>query len=119
MSVKRATGRVRTAASSGIVILGAALAVAIGATDLMSRVAARGGQQPAEANGIAPEALAQIQALLAEINAGDSSIVPAVYSAAAAQSLKAATFDRAALGARGLPYERLDQLTIDLLLGAA
>jgi xylose isomerase len=32
-------------------------------------------------------------------------------------SLKARTFDRVALGARGLSYERLDQLTVDLLLG--
>jgi xylose isomerase len=61
---------------------------------------------------------AEIQALLAEIHAGDPALVPAAYSTDAARSLKAANFDRAALGARGLPYERLDQLTVDLILGA-
>lgn len=62
---------------------------------------------------------AEIQALLAEINADDGSL-PAWsggYSAAKAETLKAHRFDRAALGARGLPYERLDQLTVELLLG--
>ena len=34
-----------------------------------------------------------------------------------AAALKAESFDRQALGARGLPYERLDQLTVELLLG--
>ncbi|MDZ4719484.1 MAG: xylose isomerase [Roseiflexaceae bacterium] len=58
----------------------------------------------------------EIQALLAEINAGDQA--PLVYSKEAAAALKASSFDRKALGARGLGYERLDQLTVDLLLGA-
>jgi xylose isomerase len=58
---------------------------------------------------------AEIQALLAEINSGDQSAP--VYSKAAAQALKERSFDRKALGARGLPYERLDQLTVELLLG--
>jgi xylose isomerase len=58
----------------------------------------------------------EIQALLAEINAGDQT--PLVYSKEAAAALKASAFDRKALGARGLGYERLDQLTVDLLLGA-
>jgi xylose isomerase len=57
----------------------------------------------------------EIQALLAEINAGDQS--PLAYSKAAAADLKAREFDRTALGARGLGYERLDQLTVELLLG--
>lgn len=39
------------------------------------------------------------------------------YSAAKAAALKAHTFDRQALGVRNLAYERLDQLTVDLLLG--
>ena len=60
----------------------------------------------------------EIQAPLAEINAGETQVVPAVYSAEAARNLKAVSFDRVALGARGLPYERLDQLTVDVLLGA-
>jgi xylose isomerase len=62
---------------------------------------------------------AEIQALLQEINADDGSVDPfkGLYSAAKASALKAASFDRIALGARGLAYERLDQLTVDLLLG--
>ena len=39
------------------------------------------------------------------------------YSTGTAASLKAHEFDRLALGRRGQPYEKLDQLTIDLLLG--
>jgi len=35
-----------------------------------------------------------------------------------AAALKAQQFDRAALGARGYGYERLDQLTVEILLGA-
>jgi xylose isomerase len=61
----------------------------------------------------------EIQALLQEINAGDDSL-PAWgggYSADKANALKSMTADRRALGARGLPYERLDQLTVELLLG--
>ncbi len=61
----------------------------------------------------------EIQALLAEINADDGSMAAyaGAYSPAKAAALKAAAFDRPALGAPGLGYERLDQLTIDLLLG--
>jgi xylose isomerase len=60
-----------------------------------------------------------IAALLAEINADDGAMAPyqGAYSAEKAAALKDATFDRQALGARGLAYERLDQLTVDLLLG--
>jgi xylose isomerase len=60
-----------------------------------------------------------IQALLAEINADDGSTdaFKGAYSAAKAAALKAASFDRVALGARGMAYERLDQLTVELLLG--
>ena len=62
---------------------------------------------------------AEIQALLAEINADDGSYayLSGGYSGSAADRLKATEFDRVALGARNLPYERLDQLTFDLLLG--
>ncbi len=62
---------------------------------------------------------AEIQALLAEINSDDGSTddFKGAYSAQKAAALKAASFDRAALGARGLPYERLDQLTLELLMG--
>jgi len=59
----------------------------------------------------------RIQALLAEIRgAGDASIV-GPYTPALAAELKARSFDRPALAARRLPYERLDQLVVDLLLG--
>lgn len=61
----------------------------------------------------------EIQALLAEINADDGSMAAfqGAYSREKAAALKAYPFDRPALGARGLKYERLDQLTFDLLLG--
>lgn len=61
----------------------------------------------------------EIQALLAELNAVDDSVAPYLgpYSAERAAALKAANFDRKALGARGYAYERLDQLTIETLLG--
>ncbi|MGZ6315974.1 MAG: xylose isomerase [Anaerolineales bacterium] len=61
----------------------------------------------------------EIQALLAEINADDGSMsqYSGKYSAQKAETLKAGSFDRPSLGARGLRYERLDQLTIEVLLG--
>lgn len=61
----------------------------------------------------------EIQALLAEIKADDGSVAPYLgrYSTEKAKALKAHAFDRAALGARGQPYEKLDQLVVDLLLG--
>jgi len=62
---------------------------------------------------------AKIQALLAEAQAGGEAL-PGYrdgYSAEKAAALQAASFDRKALGARGLAYERLDQLTVELLLG--
>jgi xylose isomerase len=61
----------------------------------------------------------EIQAILAEVNADDGSMAPyfGKYTAAKAAALKAQLFDRVAIAGRGLKYERLDQLTIDLLLG--
>jgi xylose isomerase len=61
----------------------------------------------------------EIQGLLAEINADDGSTdaFKGTYSVEKARALKAASFDRVALGARGMAYERLDQLTVELLLG--
>ena len=61
----------------------------------------------------------EIQALLAEIKADDGryAYLASGYSKEAADKLKATTFDRQAMGARALPYERLDQLTFDLLMG--
>ncbi|HEX7620126.1 MAG TPA: xylose isomerase [Anaerolineales bacterium] len=62
----------------------------------------------------------EIQALVKEANASDGSMTPffGKYSSKKAAALKAQPFDRAAIAARGLRYERLDQLTVDLLLGA-
>jgi xylose isomerase len=61
----------------------------------------------------------EVQALLAEINADDGAMAPffGKYSPEKAAALKAQPFDRAAIGKRGLKYERLDQLTIDILTG--
>ena len=39
------------------------------------------------------------------------------YTSEKADALKAHKFNRKVISARGLQYERLDQLTIDLLLG--
>lgn len=62
---------------------------------------------------------AEIQALLAEITADDGSMdaFKGSYSAGKAAALKAHVFDRPALGQSGQPYERLDQLVVELLLG--
>jgi xylose isomerase len=61
----------------------------------------------------------EVQALLAEINADDGSTLAfqGAYRPEKAKALKSVRFDRAALGERGLSYERLDQLTIEILLG--
>lgn len=61
----------------------------------------------------------EIQALLAEINEDDGSMsgFSGAYSAQKAAALRGHDFDRAALGRRGQPYERLDQLTVELLMG--
>lgn len=59
-----------------------------------------------------------IQALLSEIRQSYGESAVGAYSRATADALKARTFDRGALGTRGLKYERLDQLLVDLLMGA-
>jgi xylose isomerase len=61
----------------------------------------------------------EIQALLKEINKDDGTmnVFKGAYSPQKADALKSLNFDRAALGARGLQYEHLDQLTNELLLG--
>ena len=61
----------------------------------------------------------EIQALLVEIHADDGSMSRyfGAYSPEKAEALKAQPFDRTAISAIGRQYERLDQLTIDLLLG--
>jgi len=60
----------------------------------------------------------RIQALLAELGAERGAPATAKYSAAHRDALLAASFDRAAIAKKGLGYERLDQLTMELLLGA-
>ena len=61
----------------------------------------------------------EVQALLAEINADDGSMNQyfGKYNSEKAAALKEQSFDRVAIGKRGLKYERLDQLTVDILLG--
>ena len=61
----------------------------------------------------------EIQGLLAEINSdsGETTQFAGKFSAEKAAALKAAEFDRSALGARSFPYEQLDQLTIEILFG--
>lgn len=61
----------------------------------------------------------EIQALLAEINADDGSMdeFKGDFTPEKAGALKAYSFNRAEISSRGLQYEKLDQLTIDLLLG--
>src|SRR2546421_12383096 len=59
----------------------------------------------------------EIQSMLSEITANPVGHV-SKYSSQNASTLLKKSFDRVALAQRGLAYERLDQLTIDLLLGA-
>jgi xylose isomerase len=62
---------------------------------------------------------AEIQGLLAEASRSDqaTSALLGPYSRDRAATLKSRPFDRAAIAGRGLKYERLDQLTVELLLG--
>jgi xylose isomerase len=62
----------------------------------------------------------EIQSLIASLGDGrDRDKAPefSSYSPRSRDALLAASFDRAALAKRGLAYERLDQLTMDVLLG--
>ena len=61
----------------------------------------------------------EIQELLTQINADDGSMdaFKGVYSAEKAAALKTYAFDHNSISQQGLQYEKLDQLTIDLLLG--
>jgi xylose isomerase len=60
-----------------------------------------------------------IQAILAEVNAEDPNMLAffGKYTTDKAKALKNQPFDRSKISSRGLKYERLDQLTVDLLLG--
>ena len=57
----------------------------------------------------------EIQALVRE--AGSTSPAPRRYSPKDRDALLGDSFDRAALASTGLAYERLDQLTMEVLLG--
>jgi xylose isomerase len=61
---------------------------------------------------------AEIQGLLAEAGRTDptTAALLGTYSGERAAALKSHAFDRAAIAGRGLNYERLDQLTVELLL---
>ncbi len=61
----------------------------------------------------------EIQSLLSEIHADDgiTDLFKGPYTSEKARALKDYPFDRRALAQRGWPYERLDQLVIELLLG--
>jgi len=61
----------------------------------------------------------EIQGLLAVIKAEDSALQSRMqaYSAENAAALAEFAIDRAAVGAQGRRYEKLDQLTVELLLG--
>jgi xylose isomerase len=60
----------------------------------------------------------EIKTLLAEISAlNEKAPSRNSYQKENATSLLQRTFDRPALASKGLQYERLDQLTIDVLLG--
>src|SRR5258705_1719021 len=62
---------------------------------------------------------AEIQALLAEVrsSAPEDDDLLGTYSRARADRIKSLPIDRIQLANKKLPYERLDQLTIDILLG--
>jgi len=61
----------------------------------------------------------EIQQIIAQINVKDSALskLTAHYSSANAKKLLHQPFDRVQLAADPLPYERLDQLTMELLMG--
>jgi xylose isomerase len=60
----------------------------------------------------------EIRAILAEIHEpGEATPAVGRYSQDGARTLLAHGFDRQGLAAKKLPYERLDQITIDILLG--
>ncbi|MDQ3821586.1 MAG: TIM barrel protein, partial [Acidobacteriota bacterium] len=61
----------------------------------------------------------EIKALMAEIDKANNTNGSPVgkFEKGRAESLLAQNFDRAALSAKGLQYERLDQLTMDILFG--
>jgi xylose isomerase len=59
----------------------------------------------------------EIQSILAEIEETNKAFELGKFSAEGSADLLAQEFDRQDLSAKGLKYERLDQLTMDILLG--
>ena len=61
----------------------------------------------------------EIQALVKAIQDVPMADLPQVnaFTREAAATLKTQAFDRVGLGARGLGYEKLDQLTVEVILG--
>ena len=61
----------------------------------------------------------QIQALLKEIHVKDAKLAELVenFSPESVAALKKIKFDRKGLGARGIPYEKLDQLAMEVIMG--
>jgi xylose isomerase len=59
----------------------------------------------------------EIQQIVKELRGRSDAGEPLRFSAARAQALQREAFDLPALRARGYAYERLDQLTMELLLG--
>src|SRR5207249_10932660 len=60
----------------------------------------------------------EIHAILQEISGGgNGSFQAGPYSTESATKLLAHAFDKDAISKKRLPYERLDQLTVDLLAG--
>lgn len=59
----------------------------------------------------------EIQGIVQELNSGGESVYAEGYSRKVAEKLLAKNFNVAALTKRPLPYERLDQLVVELLLG--
>jgi xylose isomerase len=60
----------------------------------------------------------EIQGILEEINAAPKGLLKtAKYSKSKANALLGHVFDKDAMTKKRLPYERLDQLTIDVLTG--
>ena len=57
----------------------------------------------------------EIQALVSEMSDGQPFF--SKYSSGGRDKLLAEQFDRAAISAKGLGYEKLDQLTMEVLLG--
>jgi len=61
----------------------------------------------------------EIQSLIAQINVDNEKLQDLCgnFSEESVKALKATKFDRVGLGALGLPYEKLDQLTMEIIMG--